>query len=88
MKQTEELDLQIQHLPLDYRAPDEDRYGPPADVCDTCSNFETGVLVPVSFCQIALQRLTELEEWHASPGGMAPTWLALAQQRYGELFLS
>ena len=77
----------LKHLPLDYRAPEESRYSPPADVCDTCSNFEAGLLVPVSFCEIAKKRAVELEEWHRTPGGSAPFWLAVARDRYGDLFI-
>lgn len=32
-----------------------DKYGAPADICDTCSDLDKGVLVPVSFCPEALE---------------------------------
>lgn len=42
----------MNHEPLLYRADTEDRHSVPSEVCDTCSDFERGRLVPVSFCAI------------------------------------
>jgi hypothetical protein len=66
------------HLPVDYRGDferEENRFGPPGQVCDTCSDFELGLLVPVSFCEPALAAAAEYENWlqGTSP---EPVWLA------------
>ncbi|MDX3260779.1 hypothetical protein PV336_16280 [Streptomyces sp. MI02-2A] len=34
-----------------YAKDDEYRVGTPAEVCNDCSDFEAGVLVPASFCE-------------------------------------
>jgi hypothetical protein len=65
------------HLPVDYRGrfeQEESRFGPPAQVCDTCSDLEAGVLVPVAFCPPAAAALQEYDDW--LPGiGERPVWL-------------
>jgi len=61
-----------QHLPLDYRPAGEPRWTVPADVCDTCSDFPQGQLVPVSFCPTASLRTQELYDF--LNGGPRPDW--------------
>lgn len=65
------------HLPVDYRGrfeQQENRYGPPGEVCDTCSDLEDGHLVPVAFCPRAYAALCEYEDWLAG-AGERPVWL-------------
>ncbi len=70
------------HNPVEYRPIGEDRHSTPADVCDTCSDFESGYLVPASFCTVARGKSAELEawlqRWGPRPGvaAMAEPWLA------------
>lgn len=40
-----------------YAQDDEYHVGTPAEVCDECSDIETGVLVPASFCGEAKAKL-------------------------------
>lgn len=47
----------ILHLPVIYRPEGESRHTIPAEVCNACSNFETGLLVPASFCDEANRHL-------------------------------
>lgn len=47
---------------MHYATDDEYRVGVPAEVCDTCSDFDTGHLVPASFCVIAKNKLSP-EPW-------------------------
>lgn len=57
------------HLPVDYRPAHEPRWTVPADVCGTCSDFEAGVLVPVSFCAAAREHAEREYAWMR---GLAP----------------
>lgn len=50
------------HTPVHYRPEGESRFTTPAEVCDTCSDFETGKLVPASFCEQA-KRLLPPAPW-------------------------
>lgn len=46
------------HKPvLVHAADDPERVGTPAEVCDTCSDFTAGRLVPASFCHCANAQL-------------------------------
>jgi hypothetical protein len=45
------------HKPIIYRPAGESRHTTPAEVCSGCSDFETGQLVPASFCKEAARRL-------------------------------
>lgn len=45
------------HSPTLYRTEREDRHTVPAEVCDTCSDFDTGRLVPASFCERARKKM-------------------------------
>lgn len=40
----------IKHEPVIYRPEGESRHTVPAEVCNACSDFERGRLVPASFC--------------------------------------
>jgi hypothetical protein len=62
------------HLPLQYRPDGEPRVIAPAEVCDTCSDFERGVLVPVSFCDLAWLNTEEYYDWLCGDGAR-PIWL-------------
>lgn len=65
------------HLPVDYRGRfehAESRFGPPGEVCDTCSDFDAGRLVPVSFCEPASSAADEYHAWLAG-AGERPAWL-------------
>lgn len=62
------------HLPVSYRPEGVDRHEVPADVCGTCSNFEVGRLVPVSFCRDAARKSEEWYDYLAS-AGPEPEWL-------------
>lgn len=65
------------HLPLDYRGEfehRENRFGSPGQVCDTCSNFEQGLLVPVSFCPPAQAAQADYDRWLCDQGDR-PVWL-------------
>lgn len=61
------------HSPVDYRPVGIDRTETPADVCGTCSDFELGRLVPVSFCPAAARKSAEFYEYLA--GGPEPEWM-------------
>ena len=61
------------HFLLSYRPEGEGRWTTPADVCDTCSDLDLGVLVPVSFCILARQRTDEYYAFLS--GGPEPEWL-------------
>jgi hypothetical protein len=65
------------HLPVDYRGRfehEESRFGPPGDICDTCSDFERGQLVPISFCERAGAAFEEYHNWLYGDG-TRPIWL-------------
>jgi hypothetical protein len=65
------------HLPVDYRGEfehDENRFGPPGEVCDTCSDFNAGRLVPVSFCPNASAAADQYYDWQVGDGPR-PEWL-------------
>lgn len=62
------------HLPVDYRPDGASRHETPAEVCGTCSDFESGRLVPVSFCPTAAAHSAEEEAWRTHQGPM-PGWL-------------
>jgi len=65
------------HLPVDYRGQfehQESRFGPPGEVCDTCSDFDAGRLVPVSFCPDATEASEEYYAWLTNTGPK-PVWL-------------
>lgn len=47
----------IVHTPVTYRPEGESRHTIPAEVCNACSDFETGLLVPASFCDEARRAL-------------------------------
>lgn len=63
----------MDHLPVQYRPRWADRFETPADVCDTCSDFGQGRLVPVSFCPLAAYKC---EQWyaHLNCGAPEPDW--------------
>lgn len=61
------------HLPVDYRPEWADRFEAVADVCGTCSDFEAGRLVPVSFCPEAKRKSDELYAWLAGQAE-EPDW--------------
>lgn len=65
---------EFDHLPLSYRPEGQDRFTAPADVCGTCSDFESGKLVPVSFCEAARIKSDELYAyiWDDGP---EPAWI-------------
>jgi hypothetical protein len=62
-----------QHLPVDYRPEGESRHAPPAEVCNTCTDWERKLLVPSSFCPIAKQHSDQLYEWMLGLGPR-PDW--------------
>jgi hypothetical protein len=62
------------HEPVDYRSPGQDRFETPAEVCGTCSDFDSGTLVPVSFCPAAMAKSEEIEAWRRKQGPR-PEWL-------------
>lgn len=64
----------MSHLPIDYRPAGESRHSPPAEVCGTCSDFDAGRLVPVSFCEQAKAASEEFHLWLSGPGPR-PLWL-------------
>lgn len=61
----------MNHNPLSYRPDGTPRWATPADVCDTCSTFDTDPvrLVPVAFCPPAK---VKTEEFYAWLGGYGP----------------
>jgi hypothetical protein len=61
------------HLPVSYRPEGADRFEVVADVCTTCSDFEAGRLVPVSFCPDAAVKCAEYYAFLAD--GSEPDWL-------------
>lgn len=61
------------HLPISYRPEGQDRFTAPADVCGTCSDFESGKLVPVSFCPEAKVKSEELYAYICQDGPR-PEW--------------
>jgi hypothetical protein len=64
---------EFDHLPISYRPEGVDRFMAPADVCGTCSDFESGRLVPVSFCPEAKIKSDELYAYiHGD--GPEPAW--------------
>ncbi len=62
------------HEPVHHRPAGADRCETPADVCGTCSDFEAGSLVPVSFCTEAAAKSREYHDW-LSGSGERPDWL-------------
>lgn len=56
------------HLPVLYRPEGESRHSLPAEVCSQCSDFETGKLVPASFCEEAKARMGRAP-WEPQPRG-------------------
>lgn len=62
------------HEPVEYRSPWQDRYEAPADLCSTCTDFETGQLVPVSFCTESAVKFAEEDAWLWG-SGPRPEWL-------------
>lgn len=54
------IDRKPQHEPvLAYNRNDPDRIAPPSEVCDACTDWNTGNLVPASFCPEARSKLPE-----------------------------
>lgn len=45
------------HTPIIYRPEGDSRHTIPAEICETCSDIETGLLVPASFCLLAKAKL-------------------------------
>lgn len=64
---------EFDHVPIDHRPEGQDRFTAPADVCGTCSDFQSGVLVPVSFCPEAKIKSDELNAWLWGDGPR-PAW--------------
>jgi hypothetical protein len=62
------------HHPMLYRSWNEDRFSPPAEICGVCSDFEEGLLVPVSFCPEADARCEEYYAW-LNGHGPEPAWI-------------
>lgn len=60
---------------MHYRPDGVSRHEAPADVCDPCSDFEVGRLVPVSFCPDAARH--SAEEYGYLAGGPRPEWMWL-----------
>lgn len=50
----------VRHESVFYRPEGESRHTIPAEVCRACSDFEQGILIPVSFCEQAKARLESL----------------------------
>lgn len=67
------VNQRMDHQPVDYRPAGSDRCETPADVCGTCSDFERGHLVPVSFCAEARRKSEEFYGYLA--GGPEPGWM-------------
>jgi hypothetical protein len=59
------------HEPVHYKP---GQWEMPCDVCGTCSDFEEGRLVPVSFCPQAQIRQVELDAYRDRVGPR-PEWL-------------
>lgn len=64
--------VDVHHLPVQYRPVGADKWETPADVCGTCSDFDQGHLVPVSFCPEAAVK-SEAYYDHLA-GGPTPDW--------------
>jgi hypothetical protein len=58
---------------VEYRQPGQTRHEIPAEVCDTCSDFNSGQLVPVAFCPMAKAKSDDLYEY--LKGGPRPAWM-------------
>ncbi len=63
--------MQYNHEPFHYKP---GQWETPCDVCGTCSDFEAGHLVPVTFCPEARGKQVELDAWR-SLAGPRPDWL-------------
>lgn len=68
------MSIKVNIRPLIYRPEGESRHATPAEVCDTCSDFDAGRLVPVAFCPAALAKSDELYAFIRGRGPR-PSWL-------------